>query len=145
MIRMTFFVLLTLCVGALIGCNHSGAAGFGGVHGVVSVDSQPAPAGTRVRFRHRTDPNAMFFAIVDESGSYAYQPPSQAPLKEGEYAIAIEPVTKRIMTDDSGLSVSHTIPGAPKSYGKFSNLSQSGLAATLDGGKVEYDIQITSR
>ncbi|TWT33381.1 hypothetical protein [Blastopirellula retiformator] len=137
--------ILTLCVGIAIGCHDSGAGGLGGVHGVLSVDSQPAPVGTRVRFRHRTDPNTAFFAIVDARGGYAYQPPSQAPLKAGEYEIAIEPVTKIITTDDSGLSISRAIPGAPKSYGKFSNLSKSGLATTLNDGKVEYDIQITSR
>ena len=107
------------------------------------VDSQPAPAGTRVRFHHIED-QTSFFAIVDESGNYSYQPPAEAPLKSGEYQVGVEPVSTTTTVDETGLSVETAVAGAPESYGKYSEPSESGLNVVLTEGQVEFDIDIQS-
>ncbi|UUO05778.1 hypothetical protein M4951_20700 [Blastopirellula sp. J2-11] len=145
MVRITFLVVSAVSVSVLVGCGASSIDSFGSVHGVVLVDAKPASPGTRIRFRHRQDPTTTFYTMVDDSGGYSYRPPQEAPLKSGEYEIAVEPLTTTTKLDESGLSVETVIRGAPKNYGKYSQLSQSGLAATLTSGKVKCDIDITSR
>lgn len=126
----------------LLGCGGGPEPGFGEVRGQITVDGQPAPEGTRIRFQHKED-SSSFSTVVKEDGSYSYEPPREAPLKEGDYLISVEPITTTTRTDASGLSVSEKIPGAPKSYGKFSDPKQSGLEVTLSQSAVEYDIAVT--
>lgn len=133
-------LLLGLCVA--LGCGGGPEPGFGQVSGKVTIDGQPAPEGTRVRFHHKSDGSA-FMTRVQEDGNYSYKPPREAPLMEGEYHVSVEPITTITRTDESGLSVSENIPGAPKSYGKFTDPKQSGLEVTLSRSAVEYDIQVT--
>jgi len=133
-----------LCLTLLLGCGGGQEPGFGQIKGNVTIDSQPAPEGTRVRFYYQED-NSSFFTIVKADGSYHYAPPSAAPLRTGNYQVAVEPITTTTTMDATGLSVSQPIPGAPKSYGKYSTPDGSGLEVTLSGGSVEYDIAIESK
>lgn len=133
-----------LCLSLLLGCGGGSDPGFGQVQGNVTVDSQPAPEGTRVRFHHRDD-DSSFLTLVKEDGSYRYVPPSGAPLRTGDYRVSVEPITTITITDDSGLSVSQPIAGAPKSYGKYSDPKNSGLEVSLSSGAAEYDIAIESK
>ncbi|MEX0792841.1 MAG: hypothetical protein WD045_06865 [Pirellulaceae bacterium] len=128
----------------LLGCGGSAEPGFGQVQGKVTVDSEPAPTGTRVRFQHQEDGSA-FLAIVKDGGSYNYTPPSGAPLRTGDYRISVEPITMTTITDEAGMSASQPISGAPRSYGKYSKPETSGLAVTLSNGSAEYDIAIQSK
>jgi hypothetical protein len=133
-----------LCLSVLLGCGGGSELGFGQIQGNVTVNSQPAPAGTRLRFHHRED-NSTFLTFVKEDGSYHYAPPSGAPLRTGDYRVSVEPITLTTFRDDSGLSISQPIAGAPKSYGKYSDPENSGLEVSLSSGAVEYDIAIESK
>ncbi|QDS88006.1 hypothetical protein EC9_21920 [Rosistilla ulvae] len=128
----------------MFGCSPAPPAGFGEVHGTVSVDSKPAPEGTRVRFLHAEDDATAFFAMVNANGEYSYKPPTMAPLKPGVYHISVEPVSTQTTTDSTGLSVESPDAQKPKDYGKYSDPEKSGLTTTLEDGSVQYDIEITN-
>lgn len=144
---MTRVIAVLLIIGFISvgpGCSGSLGPGFSGVQGSVSVNSKPAPRGTRIKFRHCED-QSSFVAIVDESGSYSYQPPQEAPLKAGAYQVGVEPVTSTTAVDQTGLAVETAAVGVPKSYGKYSNPAQSGLEVTLSNSLVEFNIDISSK
>lgn len=142
MIRKSTTMALMFGLLFLLGCGGGPEPGFGEVSGQVTIDGQPAPEGTRIRFQHKED-SSSFTTVVKGDGSYSYKPPREAPLQEGDYQVSVEPVTTTTRTDESGLSVSEAIPGAPKSYGKFSDPKQSGLEVTLSRSAVEFDIAVT--
>lgn len=133
-----------LCLAFVCGCGGQGDPGFGSVEGKVTIDSEPAPEGTRIRFHHQED-NESFLAIVKLDGAYRYDPPPNAPLRTGDYRISIQPITTTTTTDESGMSISQPISGAPKSYGKYSDPKNSGLEVTLSSGAEQYDIAIESK
>jgi hypothetical protein len=141
-IRQSTTMLLMFGLLICLGCGDGPEPGFGQVSGKVTIDGQPAPEGTRIRFQHKED-SSSFMTVAKEDGSYNYKPPREAPLQEGDYLVSVEPITTTTRTDESGLSVSEEIPGAPKSYGKFSDPKQSGLEVTLSSSSVDYDIAVT--
>lgn len=138
-IRVLIFCSLC-CLTA--GCFSSGPDGFGTVHGVVTVNSKPAPDGTRLRFQHAEDASCMFVAIINDAGHYSYAPPTQAPLKQGAYKVAYDPVTSTTQVDSTGLAVEVVSSGAAKGYGDYTDLKKSGLTATLTDGSVEFSFDI---
>lgn len=133
---------LIVSVALFSGCYSSGEGGFGDVHGSVSVNSQPAPQGTRVRFQHTNDKGTAFYAVVDDQGQYRYQPPKLAPLKEGTYHVAVDPVRSTTVIDDSGLSIEVASDTKVKKFGSFSDFDKSNLKTDLSQGSVEFNIEI---
>lgn len=144
---MTYFwhriMLLLLSATFVPGCFSSGADGFGDVHGAVSINAQPAPQGTRIRFQHAQDKATAFYVIVDEEGTYRYEPPSLAPLKEGAYLVAIDPMLSSTVVDSEGLSVEVPIDTSVDNYGRYSDVEESDLRVNLTRGRVEFNIEIS--
>lgn len=90
------------------------------------------------------DDQSSFFAIVDESGMYSYQPPAEAPLKTGEYQVGVEPMASATTVDETGLAVESAVAGKQKSYGKYSDPSKSGLTIALTEGQANLDIDVAA-
>ncbi len=141
-VRSIVMLSAICCLCFSVGCSDA-EPGFGGVQGTVTVDSQPAPVGTRVKFRH-IDDQSSFFAIVGESGMYSYEPPVEAPLKTGEYQVGVEPVASTTTVDGTGLAVESAAAGKRKSYGKYSDPSESGLTIALTEGHANLDIDVAT-
>lgn len=144
---MTYFwyrIMLLLLVGVFgAGCFSSGTDGFGDVHGTVFINSQPAPQGTRIRFQHAQEKATAFYAVVDEEGAYRYEPPGLAPLEEGAYLVAIDPMLSSTVVDSTGLSVEVPADARSNNYGRYSDVKESNLKVNLTRGRVEFNIEIS--
>ncbi|WP_144972767.1 DUF4198 domain-containing protein [Bremerella volcania] len=136
--RISATILLLVLV--VMGCEEA-KPGLKGVQGKVTVDGQPAPEGTQVSF-NLVGGSYTFTTRTDAAGGYAYLPPPQAPLEQGEYEVAILPPPSQTTVDETGLSVEVKTKGASKSYGKFSDPKMSGIKTTLGGDVITLDISV---
>lgn len=84
----------------------------------------------------------MFVAIIRGDGHYSYEPPAKAPLKQGDYRVAYDPVLSMTQVDSTGLSVEVAAGGTAKGFGDYTDLSKSRLATTLTDGAVEFSFDI---
>jgi len=136
--RSSVFLLLIMAV--VVGCQEA-KPGLKGVKGSVSLDGKPAPEGAQVTFK-LVDDDYSFTTRTSADGTYEYMPPDFAPLRKGSYQVAVLPPGGKVVTDETGLSVEEVEKGTPKTYGKFSNPSKSGVTANLGGDLVTLDIAV---
>ncbi|WDI43322.1 carboxypeptidase-like regulatory domain-containing protein [Bremerella sp. P1] len=136
--RLFFFIMLLAATVA--GCQEA-QTGLKGVKGNVTLDGAPAPEGVQVRFTE-VGGDYSFTTRTSADGTYEYLPPEFAPLKRGNYHVAVLPPGGKTVTDETGLSVEEKVKGAPTNYGKYSVPSKSGITAELGDSVVNLDIQV---
>ena len=136
------FLFIALAAVTAIGCQES-ASGLKGVKGNVKLDGAPAPEGVQVRFT-QVDGDYAFTTRTAADGSYEYLPPEFAPLKRGNYLVAVLPPGGETVTDEMGLSVEVQEKGAAKHYGKFSDPNKSGITTQLGDQVVSLDIEVNT-
>ncbi|WP_437231027.1 hypothetical protein SH661x_002269 [Planctomicrobium sp. SH661] len=134
---------LGVCGVLLAGCGESAQPSISGVSGTVLIDSQNATPGTTISFFSRSDESNTFTTVVGEGGRYEYKPSAVSQVAPGEFVAVVRPVSSKTVQDAHGMTMSVPIPGAPKSYGKYSDVKKSDLTVNLTPGKTEkFDIAI---
>lgn len=132
-----------LIFGVLTGCGRPSAPTISGIYGSVEINSVAAPPGTLISFVNRENDSDSFTTNIGENGSYDYQPPGSIRIPPGEYVAVIRPVTSKTVVDEDGMQRDEPIPGAPKSYGKYSEVKTSDLVVQLKPGSAEkFDISV---
>lgn len=131
----------------LMGCSGQHSPEISGVYGSVKIDSRIAAPGTLVSFINRENDSDAFTTVVGADGKYEYAPPAKIVISPGEFIAVIRPQNSRTVEDSNGMPQAESIPGAPKSYGKYSDVKKSDLSVQLGPGKArQFDIAIqTSR
>jgi len=136
-----FCSLLALTI--LAGCHRQRSPEISGVYGTVQINSSTATPGTLVSFINRENDSDSFTTVVGNDGKYEYRPPANITISPGEFIAVVRPLKSRTVEDENGMPQSVPIPGAPESYGKYSDKKKSDLSIRLTTGKVErFDISI---
>ena len=137
------FVELTfassLCI-ALAGCGN----GLAQVSGVVTLDGQPIHGGSgdtrvTVQFQPASGTGSTAIGLADEHGVYAMSTGSQNGIPPGEYVVtcsASQLVASKLSEGQRGVR--------QISDAKFANSKTSGLRCTVQPGKNEFNISVSS-
>jgi|GEM_PF-3412644 len=143
MSRYSNCVYSLLILSVLTGCLKKSSPEISGIYGSVEINSATAAPGTLISFINRENDSDSFSTVVGEKGSYDYRPPGNIKIPPGEFIAVIRPQYSRTVEDENGMPQEEVISGAPKSFGKYSDVKKSDLIVTLKPGKAEkFDISI---
>ena len=141
--RYSNWIYPLLILSVMCGCFKKSSPEISGIYGSVEINSATAAPGTLISFINRENDSDSFSTVVSENGTYDYRPPSSIKIPPGEFIAVIRPQYSRTVEDENGMPQEEVIPGAPKSYGKYSDARKSDLVVRLESGKKEkFDISI---
>jgi len=132
-----------LILSVLAGCHMQSSPEVSGIYGSVQINSTTAAPGTQISFINRENDSDSFSTVVGEKGDYDYRPPGSIRIPPGEFIVVVRPQYSRTVVDENGMPQEKAISGAPKSFGKYSDVRKSDLVVQLKAGKAEkFDISI---
>ncbi|MEX1040355.1 MAG: hypothetical protein WDZ51_06985 [Pirellulaceae bacterium] len=135
---------LMSCSLVFVGCGLDDQ-GISGVQGTVLINGSAAPEGTIIGFSNIANESDAFMTPVDSDGKYQYRPPKEIVLPLGEYRIVVIPKRRQTEMGPNFIAKDVPIPGAPASYGKYSEVQTSDLKTEITSSQtVTFDIDIVS-